>query len=71
MATQMMAIILAAVFGGRWLDAHFATPQPYFTGALTIIGVVLSMYFAIKDLLKDGSGSTFKKSGKPNTTPDP
>lgn len=69
MATQMMAIILAAVFGGRWLDGHFDTSKPYFTGVLTIVGVVFSMYFAIKDLLKDGSETSFKKTRNPNVTP--
>lgn len=70
MATQMMTIILAAVFSGRWLDSLFATSKPYYTGVLTIVGVVLSMYFAIKDLLKDGSATSFSKPDKPNTTPE-
>ena len=52
MATQMMAIILVGVFSGMWLDKHFQTAIPYFTGGLTILGVVLSMVFAVKDMLK-------------------
>ncbi len=52
MATQMMAIILVGVFSGRWLDKHFHTSVPFFTGGLTILGVIISMVFAVKDLLK-------------------
>lgn len=52
MATQMAVIIVLAALGGMKLDAYFSTQTPWFTGGLTILGVILSMYFAIKDLLK-------------------
>ena len=51
MATQMMAIILVGVFSGMWLDKHFHTSIPFFTGGLTILGVIISMVIAVKDLL--------------------
>lgn len=70
LATQMMAIILAGVFCGMWLDGHFATPAPYFTGGLTVLGVFISMYAAIKGLLKGGDSSAYQKKSPPDSTPD-
>lgn len=52
MAGQMIAIILIGAFGGMKLDSHFQTEHAYFTGGLTILGVILAMYFVIRDLLK-------------------
>ena len=52
MATQMAAIIVGGALGGIQLDKYLETESPWFTGGLTILAVFLSMYFAIKDLLK-------------------
>lgn len=52
MATQMALIIVAGALGGMQLDKYLETETPWFTGGLTIVAVFLSMYFAIKDLLK-------------------
>lgn len=52
MATQMAAIIVAGALGGIQLDKYLQTGTPWFTGGLTILSVILAMYFAIKDLLK-------------------
>lgn len=52
MATQMAVIIVAFALGGIQLDKHFQTQTPWYTGGLTVLGVVLAMYFMIKDLLK-------------------
>jgi F0F1-type ATP synthase assembly protein I len=52
LAFQMIAIILLGVFGGRKLDEWLQLGFPYFTVCLTIIAVILSMYYAIKDLIK-------------------
>lgn len=49
---QMIAIILFGVFGGIKLDEWAGLKFPVFTFALTIISVILAMYFAIKDVLK-------------------
>lgn len=52
MATQMAIIIVVFSLGGKKLDQHFETEGAYFTGGLTILGVVVAMYSMIKDLLK-------------------
>jgi F0F1-type ATP synthase assembly protein I len=52
MAFQMIAIILLGVFGGMKLDKLFPAKFPVFTVVLTILGVILSIYYVIKDLLK-------------------
>ena len=57
MAMQMMVIIVAGALGGIWLDGRFSTPAPYFTGTLTVLSVVIAMYVAVKDLLKDGAST--------------
>jgi hypothetical protein len=48
----MIAIILVGVFGGIKLDQIVRIEFPVFTVVLTIVSVILSMYYAIKDLLK-------------------
>ena len=52
-AMQMLAIILLGVFGGikldEWLDLGF----PVFTLILTLLSVILAIYYVIKDLLKN------------------
>lgn len=49
---QMLAVILLSVFGGlkldRWLELRF----PVFTVVGALSGVVMSIYFAVKDLLR-------------------
>lgn len=52
LAFQMIAIILVGVFGGIKLDQIVRIEFPVFTVVLTIVSVILSMYYAIKDLLK-------------------
>jgi len=51
-AFQMLAIMLAGVLGGRELDRWLELQFPVFTLVLTILAVILSIYFVIKDLLK-------------------
>jgi F0F1-type ATP synthase assembly protein I len=51
MAFQMLAIILAGVFAGFKLDGWLNT-KPVLTVVLSILAVVLSIYFATRDLLK-------------------
>ncbi|MBP9151766.1 MAG: AtpZ/AtpI family protein [Flavobacteriales bacterium] len=48
----MAVIIVAGALGGIQLDKYLQTETPWFTGGLTVLAVFLSMYFAIKDLLK-------------------
>jgi hypothetical protein len=52
MAPQMALIIVAGALGGKKLDEYLQNETPVFTGGLTILSVILAMYFAVKDLLK-------------------
>ena len=52
LAFQMIAIILAGVFGGIKLDELVKWEFPVFTLVLTLVSVILSMYYAIKDLIR-------------------
>lgn len=51
-AFQMIAIILLGVFGGMKLDQLIKMEFPVFTVALTILSVIFSIYFVIRDLIK-------------------
>lgn len=51
MAFQMVAVIAAGAFGGLKLDQWLQT-KPVFTVLLSLVSVVLSIYFVTKDLLK-------------------
>ncbi len=49
-----LIIILGAVFGGLWLDAHYQT-KPWFTMGLLIISIPVSlgvMFFVVRITLK-------------------
>jgi hypothetical protein len=48
----MIAIILAGVFGGMKLDDVVKWEFPVFTLVLTLLAVILSMYYAVKDLIR-------------------
>lgn len=50
-AFQMVAIILAGVFGGHYLDKYLNFQFPVFTVVLSLLSVILAMYFVVKDLL--------------------
>jgi len=51
MAFEMVAIILAGVFGGTKLD-ELADTKPLFTVVLSLISVTAAIYIVIRDLLK-------------------
>lgn len=51
-AFQMLAIILIGVFGGIKLDEWLELKFPVFTVILTILSVVLAIYYAVKDLVR-------------------
>ncbi len=51
-ASQMIITMLAGVFGGMWLDKQLHWKFPVFTLVLTIVSVILSIYFAIKDFIQ-------------------
>lgn len=53
MAFQMVAIMLAGVFGGIKLDALVTKIEfPVFTITFTLLAVVLAIYLSIKDFIK-------------------
>lgn len=49
-ASQMMIIICAGVFGGLKLDEYCQT-KPIFTAILSVISVLFAIYYSIKDLI--------------------
>jgi len=51
MGIQMIAIMLAFVFSGIWLDKHLSLHYPIFTASLSLLGVFLAIYYFIRDLL--------------------
>jgi hypothetical protein len=52
MGTQILVTIGLFVFAGVKLDQWLKLKFPAFTLALSLLGVVVGIYFAIKDLLK-------------------
>lgn len=53
MALQMGATIAIGVWGGMKLDEKFSfTKPPLFTLIFSLLAVIGSMYFVIKDILK-------------------
>jgi len=51
MAMQMMIVILAGTFGGLKLD-QLLNVTPLFTILFVTLAVILSIYIAIKDVIK-------------------
>jgi hypothetical protein len=52
MGTQILVTIGLFVFAGVKLDQWLKLKFPAFTLALSLLGVVVGIYFAVKDLLK-------------------
>ncbi len=48
---QMVTIILIGVFGGVKLDEYLKLEFPIFTVVLSLLSVVLAIYYAIKDFI--------------------
>ncbi len=51
-AFQMLFIILIGVFGGIKLDKYLNWDFPVFTVVFSILSVIFSIYYAIKDIIK-------------------
>lgn len=51
LAFEMVFIIMAGVFGGIKLDKIFNS-KPLFTAFLSLAGVIMAIYFALKDFLR-------------------
>lgn len=52
LAFQMAAIIFIGTFGGYKLDIYFGIKSHIFTMILSVISVIIAIYFAIKDFIK-------------------
>lgn len=52
LAFEMIVLIGAGVFGGIKLDNYLGC-KPLFTAVLSLAGVIMAIYFAIKDVIKD------------------
>lgn len=52
LAFQMVAIMVAAAWGGRKLDAHFQNDTPWWTLGLLLLAVFASMYSVIVSLTR-------------------
>jgi len=52
MGTQILVTILLFVFAGYKLDQWLELKFPAFTLGLSLLGVVVGIYFAVRDLLK-------------------
>jgi len=50
-AFEMAAIICIFCFAGRWLDDYFLIEKNICTIILTPLGVILSLYVALKDFV--------------------
>jgi len=52
LAAHMMIIIAGGAYGGFRLDKYLAWKIPVFTIVLSLLSVVLAIWYAVKDLLK-------------------
>ena len=54
-AIQMLAIILLGVFGGIKIDEWLNLQFPVFALILSILSVILAIFYVIKDLIKNNN----------------
>ena len=52
LAFQMIVVILVVLYGGMKLDEYLEKEFPLFTILGAFLGVILSLYFALKDFIK-------------------
>ena len=52
MGIQMLVIIFAGTFGGIKLDEVLTLKFPVFTIVLSLLSVVLAIWFVVKDLIR-------------------
>lgn len=52
LAFQMLAIILLGVWGGRKADQWLNLTYPVFTAVLSVVSVLLAVYYAVKDFIR-------------------
>ena len=52
LAIQMGVIIVAGAFGGKEIDKHTGWGFPVFTLLLTIVGVIVSVLYGMRELFR-------------------
>lgn len=52
LALQMIVIIVGAAFGGRELDKYISWEFPVFTVSLTLLGVIGSVIYGMREIFK-------------------
>ena len=57
LAIQMGVIIVAGAFGGKELDKLIAWKFPVFTLILTILGVIISVLYGMRELFRYNKGN--------------
>jgi ATP synthase protein I len=53
MGLQMGAIMLLGAWAGIQIDKHYGIKNNIFTASLTILAVIIAVYFTIRDLIKN------------------
>jgi hypothetical protein len=53
MGFQMLAVIGLFTWAGTWLDEKWSLEKPLFTALLAMIGVIIGIYSALKDFIKN------------------
>ena len=52
LAVQMIVILLAFVYAGKWLDTKIAADTPWGTIGCALVGIALALYIPLRGLLK-------------------
>lgn len=60
LGVQMGAIIGLFCWGGIKLDDYFKTKDPYYTIALSLLGIGLAFYVVIRGIISDSKKNTDK-----------
>ncbi len=53
LAFQMIAVMVAAAYGGMWLDEKQGNKNPWWTITLLLIAVIASIYMIISSVTKN------------------
>ena len=53
LAFQMIAVLVAAAYGGMWLDENQGNKNPWWTITLMLIAVIASIYMIISSVTKN------------------
>ena len=53
MAIQMIVILVAGVYAGKWLDERFATQTPWYTLGCSLVAIALALYVPLRGILRE------------------